>query len=104
VAAHGAPREERELLEDHAAVRPRPDDLAAVDTDLSGVRRDETSQNVEQGTLAAAARADDGDELAIGDGQARKIEDLERPPGPPGCNPPDWGRGSACRGRSGRRR
>jgi len=47
VAAHGAPREERELLEDHAAVRPRPDDLAPVDTDLSGVRRDETAQNVE---------------------------------------------------------
>src|SRR2546425_3726014 len=79
VALDGPPGKERELLEDHAAIRPRPGDLAAVDADLTGIRRDEAAENVEQGALAAAARADDRDELAVGDRHASEIEDLEGP-------------------------
>ena len=37
VAVHGAPREERELLKDHAAIRTRPLDRTAVNADLAAV-------------------------------------------------------------------
>ena len=74
-----APREEGELLEHHAAVRPRPRDLTAVNANLAGVARDEAAEDVQQRALAATARADDRDEFTVGDGQARQIEHLERP-------------------------
>src|SRR5262245_32238734 len=78
VAADRAPGEERVFLEHHAPIRPRADDRAAVNADLPGVARDEAAEDVEQGALAAPARADDRDELAVGDREAFEMEHLER--------------------------
>src|SRR6185295_19159900 len=77
VAAHRSPREQRELLEDHAPVGSGPHHLAAMDADLPCVARNETPEDVEQRALAASARADDRHELAVGDRQARHVEHLE---------------------------
>src|SRR5579875_57785 len=64
VVQHGAPRQERELLEDQRAVGAGRGDGPAV-------------EEQQQGALAAAAGADDGDELALRDGQADGVEGEE---------------------------
>ena len=69
-------REERVLLEDHpdpARVRrdedARPEDGAVLDRDLAGVGALEARDESEQRRLAAAARAEQGDELAALDAE-----------------------------------
>src|SRR5215204_5658354 len=64
ILEHGLPGEEREGLEDDAAVRPRPGDRTVADADLAGGRRDEACDHVEDRALAAAGGTDDRDELA----------------------------------------
>src|ERR1019366_4321557 len=63
VAGDGAPGKERVALEDDAALRPGAGDRVVVEQDLARARREKTADQVEQRALAAAARADDGDEL-----------------------------------------
>src|SRR6185503_1441198 len=76
VSGHGLPREQRELLEHHAAVGPRAVYAAAVDLDRAGFGLDEAAHDVQERALAAAARADDGDELAVAHDEALHIEHL----------------------------
>src|SRR5467141_2927418 len=79
VAGHGAPGEKRELLEHHAAVRAGAADLLAVHPDAAAaLGLDEAAEDVQEGALAAAARADDGDELALAHAEALDVEDRQR--------------------------
>jgi len=60
VLARGQPREQGlGALEHDAAVEPGPVDRAAADGEPAGARRQEAGDQVQQGRLAAAARADD---------------------------------------------
>src|SRR5438034_3049254 len=80
VAGHGAPGKKRELLEHHAAVRAGAADLLAVHADAAAaLGLDEAADDVQEGALAAAARADDGDELALALAEPLDVEDFERP-------------------------
>ena len=78
VAGDGLPGKERELLEHHAAIRAGAGHRIAVDADRAGVGIDEAAHDVQERALAAAARADHGDELALARGEALDIQDLER--------------------------
>src|SRR5262249_6914371 len=77
VAGDRLPGKEREFLEHHAAVGPGAVDQPTVNTDRSGVGRDEAPHDVEQRALAAAARADDRDELAGSHREALDIQHRE---------------------------
>ena len=57
------PRHQGRLLEHHAAVRARPLHLLAVDQRPPGSRLLEAGDDVEQGRLAAAGRAEQADEI-----------------------------------------
>src|SRR4051794_1702455 len=74
VAGHGLPWEQRELLEHHAAVWPGAVHPPTVDLDRTGFGLDEAAHDVQQRALAAAARADDGDELPVSHGEALDVE------------------------------
>ncbi len=66
--AEGAfPRVKAVVLKDHDVVGIGPLYLAAVDLDPAAARWNETGQQIDQGGLAATARADQADELAGGD-------------------------------------
>ncbi len=58
-----------------AARRPPGGDVLIVDDDTTTIDRRVTRQHVQDGRLAGAVRADDGDELAGGN---RKVETAER--------------------------
>jgi hypothetical protein len=75
-----APRQQAELLEHHGAVLAGAGDLLAVDRHLAGIGRDQAEQHVEEGALAAARRADDGDELAFLDLDVEAVERVDRRP------------------------
>ena len=79
VAAHRAPRQDRQLLEYHAAVAPRPAHGLAVARDRSLGGTDEAGDRLEQRGLAASARAHEGHELAGPDGKIDGIGRLHRP-------------------------
>src|SRR5256712_3630932 len=80
VAGYGAPGKKRELLEHHAAVRAGAADLLAVHPDAAAaLGLDEAADDVQESALAAAARADDGDELALAHPEALDAEDRHRP-------------------------
>jgi hypothetical protein len=66
VAERGAPREQlREVLEHHAAVHALAGDRLAADPDGAAGRRQEARDDVEQGRLAAAARAYQAQEFGL---------------------------------------
>jgi hypothetical protein len=68
------PGEQRVLLEDEGDVaRQRPCYLLAVDLDRPGRRRQQTADHVEQRALAAAARADQAEQLAAHDVERRVL-------------------------------
>src|SRR6266850_601756 len=91
VAGHGAPGEKRELLEHHAAVRAGAVDLLAVHPDAAAaLGLDEAAEDVQEGALAAAARTDDGDELALAHAEPLDVEDRQRL-AVPGIDLPDAG-------------
>ena len=77
VTRHRAPGEEGEVLEHHAAVGTGTVHLAAVEAHRPAIARHEAAQDVEEGALAAAARADDGDELAVPDAQTEIVDRLD---------------------------
>ena len=63
-------REQRIALEydaDFALLRRKTGSGAALDADIARVRMEKAGDQLQQGRLAAAARADDRDELAGGD-------------------------------------
>ena len=57
------PRQQRILLEDHAAVGTRPRDLAAGNPDLTGGRSVKAGNDAQEGRLTAARGTDDRYEL-----------------------------------------
>ena len=67
IAGDVQPREERVVLEDHPAARVRPRDLVAERVDGAAVRSFEASDELEQGGLPAARRADEAHDLAGAD-------------------------------------
>jgi hypothetical protein len=64
VLERGAPRQQRRLLEHQRDVLPGVGDLCPVDRDRPLGERDEPGHEPQQRGLAAAARADEGHELA----------------------------------------
>src|ERR1044072_4181275 len=82
VAECGAPREQlREILEHDAAVEPVAVDRLAADAALAAARLQESADQVEQGGLAAARRADDAQELGLGNVEARSLHPRDAPGG-----------------------
>ena len=69
VALHAQPREQARFLKRHADVRRRQPGWFTVDQHLPGVVAFQPGQHAQQGGFAAAAGADDGDELAGGNVQ-----------------------------------
>src|SRR5262249_36073142 len=62
-----APRQQRRLLKDEAAVAARPLDLLAVDQDRAAVEANEPLDEAQQRGLAATALADERDNLVFVD-------------------------------------
>jgi hypothetical protein len=73
VLLHGEPAERGVLLEHHAAVAPDAFDALAVDEDLAARGRQQARHRFEDGRLAAAAGAEEDDDLA----DARLVGDIE---------------------------
>ena len=69
VLSHRHPREQRIVLEYHAAVAAGAGHRLALHCDLAGGRLLETGDDAQQGRLAAARGADQADELAVADRQ-----------------------------------
>src|SRR5579885_158642 len=69
VAGDVEPGKQRRLLEHHQPVAARPLDGPVVRHDAARIRRRRAGHDVEQRRLAAAARADQRDELAFADRQ-----------------------------------
>src|SRR5262249_15246135 len=68
------PRKQRIVLEHDAAVRPRALDGNAVEQDLAAIGPFETGKNVQQGRLAAAARAKQCQKFAWLDVKRKPVE------------------------------
>src|ERR1700730_16186583 len=65
VLRHGEPGKQRIFLKHHAAVGARARHRFAADLDHSAVGTNETAQDIKERALAAAGRADDGDEFSL---------------------------------------
>jgi hypothetical protein len=74
VVEHAAPREEQGRLEDDADVPPRPDDARPAQVRLAPRGRQDAGEDLQQRGLAAARRADDGDKLALSEGEQDALE------------------------------
>jgi len=68
------PGKQRLRLEQVTGLTVEPGERRAEDLDPASGRRDEPGGDVEQRGLAAAGRADDRDELAVGDGKRGAID------------------------------
>src|SRR5262249_15029202 len=77
---HRFPRKEGEMLEDDAAVRPGPGNRLPSDPDRPLLNRKKAADEVQQRALAAAARSEQRDELAVADLQRHIVERQHRPP------------------------
>ena len=70
IFGHRHVREQRVALEHHAGIAGigrRPRDIGAADQDAPGGRRDEPGDHPQRRGFAAAGRAEQGDQLALGD-------------------------------------
>src|ERR1700722_12564521 len=67
VSEYRAPRQQAEMLKNHAAVRTRPAGGLAVDEDAAGFGFDEAGNDAQQGGFAAARRADDAEKFVVTD-------------------------------------
>src|SRR5262249_15638768 len=77
VALDRVPGEERVLLEHHGAIGTGRSDQLAVDADFAAVGFGQTVDSIQEGRLAAAAGADDGNELAFEDGEVDAVQHLK---------------------------
>ena len=68
------PGKQRIVLEHDAAVRPRALDGNAVEQDLTAIGPFKTGQNIQQGRLAAAARAEQCQKFAWLDVKRKSVE------------------------------
>ncbi len=78
VVEHGAPRQQRGLLEHDADIAARSGDDLALHLDGAGRRRNEASRNLEQRRLSAARGPEDRDEAATLDGQIERLDRGQR--------------------------
>jgi len=76
VAEAGEPRQQRVVLEHHAAVRPRAVDVLVGEQDGARASLQESRHQVEQRALAAAGVADEADELALLHGEVDAGQDV----------------------------
>src|SRR5207253_2455519 len=67
IVGHRHPGKQRVLLEYQAAVAARPGDRRAVHAERARGERNEPRDHIEEGALAAAARADQAQEFALPD-------------------------------------
>src|SRR4029079_8070968 len=74
VVEHREPGKERVALEHHAAVRARAIDARAVEHHRAGALPVEPGDDAQQGALAAARRAEDGDEVVLGDIEVGRLQ------------------------------
>src|SRR5919197_2854926 len=74
VAHDGAPRQQAEILEHHARILARTGNGGAGDGDAALVRRDQPGGEPQQGRLAASARSQERDQLALTHGRIDAIE------------------------------
>src|ERR1700730_17735932 len=65
VLANGFPRKQGKVLEHDGTVRSRTTDRSCIDTDGARRRLFEACDNTQASRLAAARRADNGDELLV---------------------------------------
>jgi hypothetical protein len=77
VAQHVRPGQQREILEHEARSAPGPSTAVPL-TRLPGVARDQSGDDLEQRGLAAAARAEQGGELALRKGEVDVAQGLAR--------------------------
>ena len=80
VLVDGLVRIERVVLEDHgdvAILGIEIGDQLVADIDVAAAHRDQPGHEIERRRLAAARRADEGDELAILDGQGDVIDGID---------------------------
>ena len=77
VLGDGAPRQQQVLLQHEGDVRVRSFDALTVDERFAFARRIEPRADVEQRGLAAAARPDQRDDLAVAHGQAHLLHGCE---------------------------
>src|SRR5579872_4044160 len=75
VVPNRLPRKQRMLLEAHRVVGPWPQHRLAVDQDLAVGLRLQASGDAQEGGFAAAARAENGEELP---GVDRDVDAVER--------------------------
>jgi hypothetical protein len=74
VLEHGAPRQEREVLEHEGAIRPRLDDRRPIEPQRAGRGLLQRGDQHQEARFPAAARPDDRDELAALDVQIDVFE------------------------------
>src|SRR5207247_4165188 len=74
VAQHAAPGHEVGRLEHEAEIRVRPVDLHAADAHRARRLRDQAGDDAKQRGLAAAARAEERDELALLEGERGVVD------------------------------
>ena len=74
IAEHRAPRQQAEVLEHHAGVLARARHRRSFDGDMALVRRDEAGGEPQQRGLAAAARAEQRDELTLAHRRGDAVE------------------------------
>src|SRR5262249_14490509 len=77
VVEHGAPGQQQVLLQHVADAADRSGGIGAVDDHPAAGGLEQPRDDVEDGALAAARRADQADEAALRDGQGDRGERLE---------------------------
>ena len=78
VLADGEPRQQREGLEHHRDAGVRGDDGCVLVDGATTCRRDETGEATQQGGLAGAGLAEEGDDLAVVELEVDVVEHRER--------------------------
>src|SRR5260221_14698217 len=71
------PRHQQRALKDDSYRRRRPADRLAVDPDHAARLGDQARDQLEQRALAAAARTEQPDELAVGRGKRNAVERMQ---------------------------
>ena len=76
-----APRQQARLLEDQADARVGPVDRRVVELGRAAAGCEQAGDDAQERRLAAAVRADQGDDAAARDGEVDAVEDREAPAG-----------------------